>query len=140
MRETGTIISVDGEFSTIRIDKTDQCQGCTACKSLGNGVLQVDAFNKIGAQPGDTVEIEIESAKILRHSFIVFIFPLFMLVAGYLLGLQFTKGINDSGEEAGIIGAVMGLVLSFIVIRLYDRIKAKDHTHSAQVVTLIHRS
>ena len=134
MREIGTIISVERGRAMVRIDRGSQCNGCTACKSFGENNMQIEALNRPNGQVGDLVEVMIEPAKVVKHSFIVFILPLLMMVLGYLAGGTLYPVRQES---AGIAGSLAGLVLAFLLIRLFDRRASRSAENDAVIVDVL---
>jgi sigma-E factor negative regulatory protein RseC len=75
------------------------------------------ARNAIGARPGDLVVIESRSGPVLAAAAVLYVLPLVLFFAGYLLGsLQWGKG-----ALCGCIAFALGIAVSV----LYDRVAAK---------------
>jgi sigma-E factor negative regulatory protein RseC len=131
MRSTGVIISAHVDKVTVRMKKGTDCQGCRACDAFGSQqLLELEARNDIRAKIGERVDVEIQPAKILGSSFLVFVFPLLMMIAGYFIGMQ----LGGSGEIPGILSSFGALVLSFFIVRQLDRMWQQRHACSARVV------
>ena len=72
----------------IEIEKGTACAEChagCAC-DLGKGVRFVEANDPLGAHVDQYVQVSIPNASVLRASFVVYVVPLFALIAGVLLG------------------------------------------------------
>ena len=80
--------------------------------------MRITAENTLGAEVGDQVEVIVEPGHVLKGSILVFLFPLLMMVLGYLVGQQLTLSEN---EGPGILGSIVGLVLAFMVLRWTNR-------------------
>lgn len=89
-----------------------QCAGCGAAEES----LTLNARNHIGAQPGDLVTIRSESGPVLTAAAVLYMLPLVLFFAGYLLGTLWNLGALVGGLSfaAGIALAVC-----------YDRLVAK---------------
>ena len=123
MKEIGTIISISGGTATIQINRGEKCEGCHVCDAFGQNKMQLEAYNKANAKVGDLVEISIEPKQIIKGSLLVFIFPLVMMILGYIIGDTVSR---SPGETGGIIGSFTALCLSFVCIKILDSKKNKD--------------
>lgn len=126
MRHLGKILSIDGNIAEIRIAKSNKCAGCTACDMWDTkGPLVIPAKNNVAAKVGELVEVEIAPKQVIGSSFLVFLFPILALMGGYWLGNRLAPQLQMGGEGAGILGALVFLVISFGVIYVYDRLFMK---------------
>lgn len=73
-----------------------QCAGCGAARET----LALTVKDPIGAKPGDLVTIRSETAPVLGAAAVLYLLPLALFIAGYLLwgplagGLAFAAGIG----------------------------------------------
>ena len=86
-----------------------QCSGCGAAQEK----LILQAHNYINAQPGDVVTIVSDSAPVLKAAAVLYLLPLALFFAGYLLGHR----LWGSGMLASVVAFFGGL----IPIVWYDR-------------------
>ena len=86
-----------------------KCQGCGAAEEK----LLLSARNPIGAEPGDTVEIESETGPVLRGAMILYMLPLLQFFLGYGLGAAV-------GLSAAAFGCC-GFLLAIGIVILFDR-------------------
>ncbi len=85
-----------------------KCSGCGAVKQT----VTLTAKNPVGAIPGQTVILEVASAPVLTAAAMMYLLPLALFFAGYLL-------LMDAGY--GIWGGAIGFVLGIAAVVLYDR-------------------
>ena len=74
--------------AVIAVERRSACSGdCDSCHGCAHQteVLTVIARNDIGAQPGDTVQVESETGRVLRLALLLYIMPMVLMFAGYLL-------------------------------------------------------
>ncbi|OGC09276.1 hypothetical protein A2V82_15445 [candidate division KSB1 bacterium RBG_16_48_16] len=133
MRETGIVVSAAGELVKVQMSGGERCKGCNACHAVGSNLMEVEAHNGLGAKVGDVVEIYVEPARLVGHSFILFIFPILMMIAGYFIMGYMTGGSSTSGEGYGILGAFAFLFLSLLMIKLYDLFLGRDRQAAVRV-------
>ena len=93
-----------------------KCSGCGATKQT----MLFTAHNPIGAQPGDTVVVESDTATVLKGAALLYGLPLVTFLAGYILG--------ENLWGLGIQVSILGFVLGMLPIKLYDRHLAKKET------------
>ncbi len=131
MQEIGTIVSLRGNKALIQVNRGDKCEGCNVCHAFGENKMQLEASNRIDAQVGDVVQVDINPGDVLRGSVLVFLFPLAMMIVGYFVGMRFS--VNGT-EGAGILGALVALALSFLVVKFFDR-SEQDKSEDTAIIT-----
>jgi len=113
------IISVEGNIAKVGIEKKQSCIDCPSasfCRPGGDSSNVMEAFNEIGANPGQRVRIEFIKGSIVAGSFFLYMFPVIMLVVFSGIAQFVTKK-----EIFSIICGFFGLVLSFMIIWLGDK-------------------
>lgn len=107
------------------------CEECAGCGVTGASVY-TRADNPIGAQPGQKVVVESSTQKMLRIIVLVYLIPVVLFLAGYLIpallgarvGVQYAVAV--AGFAVGIVFAILydrylrargGL--SFTIVRLF---------------------
>ena len=87
------------------------CHKCSGCGAVEQTML-LTARNPIGARPGDLVTISSQSGPVLRGAAILYLLPLVLFIAAYLVGMQW-----QLGGLTGLLGFALGLVGAMV----YDR-------------------
>ncbi len=117
----GTVISVLGESAKVLIRKTSACShDCSECSACTAPTFETTVSNPIGACIGDRVVIEARSSRILAISLLVYILPVFLLIAAAIACEAFSLG----ALEAVPIFVIM-IALWVIAIKLTNK---KVHT------------
>ena len=137
MIETGIVSKIENKTAWVTVVKGDHCKNCNTCKSFGEGSAELLTANEISAKPGDRVEVEIDPKQIVRHSAIVFLLPVFALVIGYFIGINYIAKLAISSEGAGIIGSLGLMILTFLGIMVYDRIIRKSNEINARIIRIL---
>lgn len=88
------------------------CHKCSGCGAVQENLL-LTAYNPIGARPGQVVTIRSRSGPVLAAAAVLYLLPLVLFFAGYLL----CHLLWQLGTLGGIIGFAVGLVLAWV----YDR-------------------
>ncbi|MBS7527740.1 SoxR reducing system RseC family protein [Fusibacter paucivorans] len=143
MDRTGVIVSVDKEFSKIKLLRHTACGSCGACH-LGDEQKDVMlvAKNDVHAEVGDMVEVSMGTSSVLSAAFIMYMIPLMSLFLGLVAGLGILNGIQYSGNVE-MASAVIGLLFmagAFLVIRLNDKRFLKSDKYTAHVEAIIQKS
>jgi positive regulator of sigma E activity len=88
VRCTGTVVDGTGHVARVSID-SNACGDCHAC-SLGSAskdnVIEVNALNKVGAESGDPVFMEVSGSKVMKASAVIFLIPFAGFIIGFLTG------------------------------------------------------
>jgi sigma-E factor negative regulatory protein RseC len=126
--EEGIVVRRDASGTWVRTVRGESCAACTsrgACHSLGGGreEAEVAVLNPVGAQPGDAVVLKLETPALLKATFVVYLFPVLMLLLGALLGEWIaTAAAIDSplpAAAAGFGALALGLlVMKAVAARL----------------------
>ena len=96
------------------------CEECAGCGVSGVSVY-ARALNTVGAKPGEKVVVESDTKKMLKIISFVYLIPVVLFLAGYLVTLALTDSVAAQ-YAAAVTGAVLGIVLAV----WYDRrVKAR---------------
>ena len=88
------------------------CHNCAGCGAVEQTMI-FTARNPIGATPGALVTVESATGPVLKAAAVLYMLPLVLFIAGYLVGMQWQLG--------GLIGA-LAFALSIAIIVCYDRL------------------
>ena len=119
MKETGRVIEINGNMAKVEVAQKEVCGKCPSesfCRTATGGSRQIEAINRAGAKPGDTVEIEIRSGIIFAGAFLVYIVP----VAALLVTGGLTQWFGGSQNLAIAVG-ISALGFSFFLIWVLGR-------------------
>ena len=139
-KETAIVTGIDGEYAMVRTQRTDGCAACSEknlCSALGGGKdMEFAALNPAGANPGDTVLLDFKAVRLLQLSFLLYIFPIGVLVAGAVIGdaLAPAYGIDASAGAAGLGFASFFMAIG--VILLLERKARKSDKYKPVVISV----
>lgn len=112
----------DGTAQVVHIRESacsGECHKCSGCGAAKEQLL-LTAQNPIGAIPGQLVRISAASAPVLKAAAVLYLLPIALLIAGYLLMMP---------ANLGILGSGAGLLLGVLLVWRYDRkVAAKQNT------------
>lgn len=142
MERVGKVIEKKGSRALVLMRRHTICENCGVCDGILGGPdlkdSQFEVENPVNAEVGEMVKIEVDDSKLLLMSFVLYLIPVFALVAGILLGVNIAPAINFAGDHI-LFSAGMGLVMalfSFLIIRFWDKTK-KDDKRYKPVITAI---
>ena len=142
--EEGIVIKTDKYRAWVKTHKSSACEGCSSkgsCHSLGGGKeMEVEANNEIGAISGDRVQISFDSGKFIRVSFLLYIFPILMMIVGAVLGQRFHFKLNMSESAASAIGGFCFFGLAVLIVRWGSHLMTRENDYQPKITRIISRS
>ena len=91
------------------------CEECAGCGVSGSAV-HARAANPIGALPGQKVVVQSDTKKLMNAIMVVYLTPVVLFLAGYLIMLAL-----GTGAAMRYLVATAGFVISIILAIRYDR-------------------
>ena len=113
-----TVLAVSGNEVTVEIEKKGACKSCSInmlCMGSSNKTVFSVKSDQV-LYPGDIVKLHISPGSRLLSSFIVFIFPIILIVTFYFVA----RLILSLSEDYAILSSLTGLLLSGIIIKIID--------------------
>lgn len=98
------------------------CHKCSGCGAVEQTMI-FTARNPIGARPGDIVNVESATAPVLKAAIVLYMLPLFLFIAGYLVGMQWQLGGLTGG-----LSFIAGIGLAIAYDRLVMKKKNTQYT------------
>ncbi len=116
MEKIGTVVKVYHDTADVMIMRASSCgENCAMCKGACTPTRRVVGVkNTAGACVGDKVIIMLPDKNVLLAAFFVYIVPIFLMIAGYILFNWY--------------GAAAGLVLPLLILVILDKGLAKRYT------------
>lgn len=129
--EEGVVIRVDASETWVKTIRSDACDSCASkgtCHTLGGGRdMEVLAVNTIGARVGDRVILKMDTLPFLKGTFLVYMFPILLLVGGAALGEWISHSLERSSSLPSILLGFGGLAFGLILMkRIANRLAARD--------------
>ena len=116
----------DGSATVIRVRESacsGDCHKCSGCGAAQQTVV-FRAVNAIGARPGQIVTIKSDSGPVLAAAAVLYMIPLLLFFAGYILGAL----LWQQGALTGCAAFVLGIVLAAVYDRKVARKKETVYT------------
>lgn len=125
---------IDSDHAEISVPRKSACgHDCEECAGCGvsGAAVRAKALNPIGAEPGQKVVVQSDTGKMLHIIALVYLTPVVLFLAGYLLTLAVT-----SSPALQYLAAGIGFVLGVLLAVRYDRRLRRQGGLSFQIVRL----
>ena len=133
MTEQGKVISIDGGFATVKVDKKDECAKCGLCMFPKNAnSVNFYAENNVGANVGDTVIVTTKEKAKTVGILLVFGVPILLIVASLLIGYLLIKS-----ETVGLITSIFSVVIWFFILSFIDKRLKKRSNFSSKIQEIV---
>ncbi|MFC1812030.1 SoxR reducing system RseC family protein [Thermodesulfobacteriota bacterium] len=119
--EEGVVTKLDFTTAWVTTTKTGACESCAAkssCTAMGGGKeMEVQAINIAGAKVGQKVVISFDTSPLLKATFLLYMFPIILLLIGALIGDKMAPYLNFDASALSAItgGLIFGLALLFVI-------------------------
>jgi positive regulator of sigma E activity len=116
--EHGTVIGVGPGSVDVRVKATEACANCSHCSRVDkDGMVIGDVGNDLGAEEGDTVEVEIPPGTDIRAGIYAYILPVVALLVGYGVGNALGTLMRWDADLTGAAFAVLGVAVGMLTMR-----------------------
>ncbi len=135
--ETGTIIRLEGDNAVIRLKGGKSCKGCGMGKiglcRAGDTSMLLTAKNAVRAGEGETVQVGLDRKTKIKGYFIIYLIPVFSLVAGTFAG--FLLGENIGLRYLDTAGGFFALLTaSFFSFRGLKELDANNYMVANRII------
>ena len=133
--ENGIVVKTGAKTAWVKTIKSGACAGCSmhgSCEGSREG--EVEALNTAGAAEGDTVVIGFESGAFIKISVLLYLFPVFCMIAGAIIGSKLAVGNGYDETTMSVICSFGAFLFSFICIRFANIFISGNDSFQAKVV------
>lgn len=117
IEQYGRVVRLEGNRAVVAVKRESACGGnCGNCGGCKDSSLVVRVKNEKGAKTGDTVVLSMPAGRLLKAAFLVYLVPIFLMLAAYLICFEATAVLW--------LSAIVSLVVlagSFAGLKLWDR-------------------
>ncbi|MBW2430275.1 MAG: SoxR reducing system RseC family protein [Deltaproteobacteria bacterium] len=139
--EHGIVVKTAAGSAWVKTIKSGACEGCSArgsCHSLSDrGEMEVEAINEAGAQVGDRIVLSFETSSLLKASFLIYVFPILLLIFGAAIGQKMAPylNLNPSGFSA-IIGFSF-FIAAVLIMKFKANNLSKKNEYRPKVIKIL---
>ena len=141
IKETATVVAVDGDFITVEAAIKTTCSSCQAQSDCGSGVIsralsprtqQLSLRSPVPCKVGDTVLIGVPEAGVVAASLWLYVVPLIVLV---ISAIGAGQGLPRLGLHSELWALATSLLLTFgSFILISGHLKKIDQTRFQPVI------
>jgi sigma-E factor negative regulatory protein RseC len=132
MDSTGVVKELQGAKAIVLVQRESACDSCasgSSCKGTKHGA-EIEAYNPVGAAPGDMVKISFKAFTYLKGSILVYGIPAVALVIGAVVGKELLAGywpaLDPDLASAMAAFGFMGISLLFVKLLIKRFEKKKE--------------
>ncbi len=139
--EQGIVIKTDSSGAWVKTVKSGGCAGCTAreaCHSTSSGAeMEVKALNEAGAKVGDRIVLSFANASLLKATFLLYIFPILLLMAGALIGQEAAPYFNFNPSGFSAILGFSFFFAALLIIKVKAGQLAKKNEYRPKIIKIL---
>ena len=120
--------------AVIAVERKSACSGdCDSCHGCAHQTetVTVTAHNDAGAEPGDKVQVESETGRVLRLALLLYIMPMILMIGGYLL--PFVQG------NWKVLAAFLGLGVGIGICVIYSGYMKKKNDMTFHITYVLEK-
>ena len=143
MEELATVVKSKKSKAEVKITRHSACSKCDkSCSLAGDShdqdeiILKVE--DKLGVKKGEQVLVEMKKSSLVFATLVVYLIPIFLMIAGYFSGVWLGVLIRIKRLElAGIAGTFIFLILSFLLNKLFNSYLGKISSFKPRIKRVI---
>ncbi|NOX35510.1 MAG: SoxR reducing system RseC family protein [Deltaproteobacteria bacterium] len=136
--ETGIVTDVNPSFAWVKTTRSSACKSCSSresCDTAGDQQeMTVMVKNTLNVEKGDTVLIGLESRHVLYLTFLLYVFPIILLVTGALIGNSLAPFFNMNPSLISMFSGSLFFGLAFYIIRRKNNSLSKKEEYKPFLV------
>jgi sigma-E factor negative regulatory protein RseC len=141
--EQGVILRTDSQTAWVKTVRSSACEGCSAkgsCHTMGGGQdMEVKALNIAGARVGDRIVLSYETPSLLKATFLIYVFPIILLIAGALLGQMLALYLNLNSSALSILLGFAFFFIALIFVKVRANKMAQKNAYQPKVIKILNR-
>lgn len=144
MTKEGIITGIVDTTAWIKTTRSKSCDSCESKDSCGEHSkteeMTIQVENSLNASTGDRVVVGFRTAPLLKITFLLYIFPIILMMIGAGIGELVAVRLNTDVSITSMILGVLFFILSFFIIRLVNNAWATKKEYQPFMMRLMHRS
>jgi len=136
--------TLPGSRAHVVADKQGGCGSCSSAKSChtahGPKKLTTTVINRIGAEPGDMVAIDVSTGRLLGGLAVIYLLPVFGLLIGAVIGTSVKEIVSLSETGSVLLFGGIGLTLGFGLVVTISKLLAVNDAFTPVISRVIQKS
>lgn len=141
--EQGIVLRTDSQTAWVKTVRSSACDGCSAkgsCHAMGGGRdMEVKAINTAGARVGDRIVLSFETPSLLKATFLIYVFPIILLIGGAGLGQILAPAIDLNSSALSVLLGFTFFFIALIFVKTRANKMAKKQAYQPKVIKILDR-
>ncbi len=122
---------------TVRSKTCESCESHDSCETASKAQeMTIQLENSLNASIGDRVIVGFRTAPLLKVTFLLYIFPIILLIAGAAAGDALAVKLRTDPSITSLIAGLICFSIAFIVIRIINNAWAKKEEFQPYLMRL----
>jgi sigma-E factor negative regulatory protein RseC len=134
-------VSSTSKLVWVKTTRSGSCKHCSARTSCNTGhnekEMEVQVINEAGAKVGDRVMLTLETASLMKATFLCYIIPMFGLILGAICGNQMAPRYGYDPSLFSALVAFVFLALSFLIVRYGGARMSKNSAYRPRITRVL---
>jgi sigma-E factor negative regulatory protein RseC len=124
--ENGIVTDANLSLAWVRTIRSGTCESCSSKDNCGTShsnkkEMVIAVKNTLNVQKGDQVVIGVDSKSLLVVTFLLYVFPVILLISGALIGNSIAFVLRLNPSVAALIIGILFFCGAFFIIRKKSR-------------------
>jgi len=140
MKQMGVVVSTEGSTARVSIERHSSCGSCSACKmGQEDAKVEINATNGVKATVGQWVTVDMEDQDVLAAAFMVYVIPLFALLAGIFVGnFIFTAlGVEKFIDIYAALFGFATMAIAFLRLKMKEKTLKHNKRFLSQIIEIV---
>jgi len=139
--EQGVVLRTDSGSAWVKTVRSSACEACSAKGSChgaaGEREMEVKAINSVGASVGDRIVLSFETASLLKAAFLIYVFPIVLLIVGAALGQSLAHLIEFSPSGLSILLGFAFFLAALFIIKARANKMARKNAYQPRITKIL---
>ena len=126
VKEEGVVTSANKSIAWVKTARASACEACEAkdnCEILeSKDTIHFEVRNTLNAAKGDRVVVGVKTKPLLVLTFMLYVFPVFLMIIGALTGKRLSLAFQT---DQNLTSMFFGFILFFLAVIIIKRINNK---------------
>ncbi|OGR26444.1 MAG: Fis family transcriptional regulator [Desulfobacterales bacterium RIFOXYA12_FULL_46_15] len=137
--ENGIVTDVNPSFAWVRTIRSGTCESCSSKDNCGTShsgkkEMTVTVKNTLNVKKGDQVVIGLDTRPLLVITFLLYVFPVILLIAGALIGNSIAPSFNMNPSFLSLVTGTIFFCTAFFIIRKKSRALSTNEAYKPFLV------
>ena len=99
--------------------------------------MEVEVINEVGAKVGDRIVLSFETGSLLKATFLLYVFPILLLIAGAVIGQETASylDLNPSGFAAA--AGFSFFFAALLIVKIKANQLAKKNEYRPKIIKIL---